>query len=94
MRVFFQIAYWIMGCVQFFAVWDGFIYMWDVGSVFGFILAFFTAFVPILGSSLAMYGAMNVWDWGVLQSFILFFWYLILWGAVFGLAGLSSIRVR
>ena len=94
MRVFFQIAYFVMGIVQLFAIWDGFKYMFGVGSFVGFILAFFTAYIPLVGPAVGMYGAVKVWDWGILQSFLLFFWYIILWVAVVGLEGLKAARVR
>jgi hypothetical protein len=92
MRVFFQIAFVVMGFVQLFAAWDGFMYMLGVGSFVGGILAFFTAYIPVIGSVVGMYGAMNVWGWSFLQSFILFFWYLVLIGGVLAVQGLSSLR--
>jgi hypothetical protein len=94
MRYFLQIAYFVMGIVQFFAIWDGLMYMLGIGSFFGFFLALFAAYIPLVGSILGMYGAMNVWEWGFLQSFVLFFWYLVLWAVFLGFSGLSAIRGR
>ena len=94
MRVFFQIAFFVMGIVQLFAAWDGFMYMLGVGSFVGGLLALFTAYIPIIGSLLGMYGAMNVWEWSFLQSFVLFFWYLILIAAVYAYQGVQSARAR
>jgi hypothetical protein len=94
MRAFFQIAYFVMGIVQFFAIWDAFEYMLGIGSFLTFFLAVFTAYIPIVGSIMGMYGAINVWDWGWLQAFVLFFWYLILIAVVYGFAGVSALRAR
>ena len=94
MRVFLQIAYFVMGIVQLFAIWDGVMYMLGVGSFVGFILALFTTYIPLVGSAIGMYGAINVWDWGLLQSFLLFFWYLILIALVLGFEGLKAARTR
>jgi hypothetical protein len=94
MRVFLQIAYFIMGIVQLFAAWDGFMYMLGVGGFVGGILAFVVTYVPIVGSAMGMYGAMNVWGWSFLKAFVLFFWYLILWGIFLAFAGIGAIRGR
>lgn len=94
MRVFFQIAYFVMGIVQLFAAWDGFMYMLGVGAFVGGLLAFTLAYVPILGSIVGMYGAIKVWDWSFLQAFVLFFWYLILFAAVMGIEWLREARAR
>ena len=94
MRAFFQIAFFIMGIVQLFAAWDGFEFMLGVGSFVGGTLAFFVAYIPVIGSLVAMYGAMNVWHWGFLQSFLLFFWYLILFAIMLAVSGVSALRAH
>lgn len=94
MRVFLQIAFLIMGVVQFFAAWDGFMYLLGVGSILGGILAFLFAYVPVVGSVVGMYGAMKVWDWGFWQAFVLFFWYLIFWAVFLAFQGLQAARAR
>lgn len=80
MSVFFQIAYFVIGIVQFLAVWDGAKYLLDVdsmvGKVFTFFLSFFVTYLPLIGSAIGVYGAVNVWDWSLTKSVILFFWYV------------------
>lgn len=80
MRVFLQIAYFVIGIVQFFAVWDGARYFLGadsfIGGAFAFIVSVFLTYIPLLGSILGVYGAVNVWDWSLTKSLILFFWYV------------------
>lgn len=80
MRVFLQIAYFVVGLVQFFAVWDGAEYFLGaesfVGRMFAFFLSLFLTYIPLLGSALGVYGAVNVWDWSLAKSIVLFFWYV------------------
>ncbi|MDB9857910.1 hypothetical protein OAC63_05965 [Amylibacter sp.] len=76
MQVFFTLAYFIIGFVQLFAIMDGIEYGIGIGGFFGFILAVVVTYIPILGSGLGVYGAINVWDWSLLQSATLFFWYV------------------
>lgn len=80
LRAFFQIAYFVIGLVQFFAVWDGAEHFFGVEGFFGsfvlfFVSAFFT-YIPLLGSGVGVYGAVNVWDWSLIKSLVLFFWYV------------------
>ena len=84
METFARITYFVMGIVQFFATWDGVTYGMGVGSVFGFIISLLVAGIPLVGSITGMYGAMTVWEWGFLQAFILFFWYIPLLAVVYG----------
>lgn len=80
MRVFFQIAYFVIGIVQFFAVWDGAKYFLGVesfiGGAFAFAVSMFLTYIPLVGSILGVYGAVNVWDWSLTKALILFFWYV------------------
>ena len=80
MRVFFQIAYFVIGLVQLLAVWDGAEYFLGAESFIGRMLAFFFAlfvtYIPLIGSGFGVYGATNVWDWSLAKSLILFFWYV------------------
>jgi hypothetical protein len=94
MRVFLQISFLIMGIVQFFAAWDGFMYLLGVGSIVGGILAFLLAYVPLVGSIVGMYGAVKVWDWSFLQAFVLFFWYQNFWAIILSMQRLQAVRGR
>lgn len=77
---FFQIGYFVVGIVQFFAVWDGVEYFFGAKSFLArmasFFFTLFVTYIPILGSGLGVYGAFNVWDWSLIKSLILFFWYV------------------
>lgn len=80
MKVFFQIAYFVIGLVQLLAVWDGAEYFLGaesfIGRMFAFFFALFVTYIPLLGSGIGVYGAVNVWDWSLAKSLILFFWYV------------------
>lgn len=76
MQVFFGIAYFLVGLFQFFAVWDGVKFATDFGNIGSFVLAALSTYVPLLGSALGVYGAVSVWDWSIIQSAALFFWYV------------------
>ena len=80
MRAFFQIAYFVIGLVQLLAVWDGVEYFLGaesfIGKSFAFFFALFVTYIPLVGSGLGVYGAVNVWDWSLTKSLILFFWYV------------------
>jgi hypothetical protein len=76
MQVFFGIAYAVVGLVQLFAIVDGIEYAAGIGGFFGFIIAALVTYIPLLGSVLGVYGAINVWDWSIIQAGLLFFWYV------------------
>ena len=80
MKVFFQIAYFVIGLVQLLAVWDGAEYFLGaesfIGRMFAFFFALFVTYIPLLGSGIGVYGVVNVWDWSLAKSLILFFWYV------------------
>ena len=71
----FGIAYLITGTVTFFAVAQGVDLAFDTG-IFSFIIAAFLAYLPLIGAGFGVYGAVNVWEWGVFQAILLFFWYV------------------
>lgn len=90
MQVFFGIAYFVVGIVQLFAIADGVAFGLGVGSFISFIIAIFVTYIPLLGSLLGLYGAVNVWDWSIWQALALFFWYIpvgILFVGVGAIAG-------
>jgi hypothetical protein len=76
MGVFFQIAYFLVGLFQLFATIDGIKLFTGLGTFASVVIALFLNFIPLIGSILGIYGAMNVWDWGFWQSALLFFWYI------------------
>ena len=76
MQFFFTIAYFVIGLVQLFAIMDGVDYATGIDGVFGFLIALFTTYIPLLGSVLGVYGAVNAWDWSWVQAGLLFFWFV------------------
>jgi hypothetical protein len=78
MQAFFGVAYFLMGIVQFFAIWD-FLSGGD-GGFLSFIGAISLAGIPIVGSALGVLGAYNVWGWSLMASILLMFGWLIFFG--------------
>ena len=78
MQVFFGAAYFLMGVVQFFAIWD-YLSGGD-GGFFSFIGAMFLAGIPIVGSAMGVLGAYNIWGWSLMASILLMFGWLIVFG--------------
>lgn len=70
---FVQIAYFALGVFQFFALWSGIEVWLDIGSFFAGVVAFLLAGVPIIGTALGMYGAVEAWGWSWTQAVGLFF---------------------
>lgn len=80
MKAFFQIGYFVIGLVQLFAVWDGVEFFLGaesfIGKMFAFFISLFVTYIPIIGSAIGVYGAINAWDWSLTKSLVLFFWYV------------------
>lgn len=76
MQLFFFLAYFVIGLVQLFAIVDGVEYATGISGFFAFLIGVFTTYIPILGAILGVYGAVNVWDWSLVQSLVLFFWFV------------------
>jgi hypothetical protein len=90
MKVFFQIAYFAIGLVQLFAVWDGAAAF--VGNFFGFFVGLFLTYIPLIGSALGVYGAVHVWQWTLLKAMLLFFWYVPVYFVFFAFSFVSAKR--
>ena len=88
MQAFFGVAYFLMGIVQFFAIWD-FLSGGD-GGFLSFLGAMFLAGIPIVGSAMGVLGAHNVWGWSLMASILLMFGWLI----VFGFFALISVMTN
>jgi hypothetical protein len=76
MLVFLRIAYFVVGTAQLFAVVNGIEYAMGAPTLLAFILSTVVNYIPLIGSAIGVYGAMNVWDWSMLQAGVLFFWYV------------------
>ncbi len=95
--VFFFGVYFVVGLVQFFAVYDFFSDVWGWWGFFSFIGAGILAYIPILGGVAGIYAAYNVWGWDLIWSILLFGWPLVLFAAAFAFVmvteGLRKIKV-
>lgn len=78
MKATFGIGYFVLGVIQFFAIWDG-IEVWTgmdgmlVSVVFWYPISIFVATLPIVGQFVGMFGAVHAWNWTWIQSGALFF---------------------
>lgn len=82
MQFFLGLAYIAVGFLQLFAIADGVGYAIGLPAFLSFTVAAFLTYIPVVGSLAGMYGAMNVWDWSMMQALLLFFWYIpimVLW---------------
>ena len=74
------VIYCLIGILQLFAIVDGVVYATGIDGVLGFFIALFiglvTTYIPLIGSGLSVYGAINVWDWNWILATLLFFWYV------------------
>lgn len=94
MQVFLGIAYLVIGFVQLFAISDGIHYALDLPKILSWILAFVLTYIPLIGSLIGVYGAVNVWDWSLLQAAVLFFWYVPILIVMYMFVGLGSLFGR
>ena len=76
MQLFLYIGYLLIGFIQLFAIMDGLLYAFGIGGFLSFLIAIFTTYIPLVGAALGVYGAINMWDWTLLQAGLLFFWYI------------------
>lgn len=75
MQVFLTIGFIAVGLVQMFATFAGLGHL--LGSTFlAVIIAMFFGGLPLVGSILGIYGAVNVWGWEIWQAALLFFWFV------------------
>ena len=72
-----------IGFYQIFAISFGLEYALGVGSTISITAAMLLTYVPLVGSALGVYGAVNVMGWGLLPAFALFFWYVPVAALVF-----------
>ncbi len=75
-QVFFGIGYFVVGIVQLFAIMDGIGSWLGAGAFASFLIALFVTYIPLAGSALGTYGAVDVWNWELWQALLLFFWYV------------------
>lgn len=67
-----QIGYLVLSIFQFFAIIAGFDVWLGLGSFISTILALFLAGIPLLGTLVGMFGAVQGWGWTWLDAGLLF----------------------
>ena len=74
-KIFFiiPVGYFVLGIIQLFATIDGLAYWFGISGFFAAILAFFVAYIPLIGTIAGFKGAMDVWGWSFLEAGALFF---------------------
>lgn len=88
MQVIGFLIYFGVGVIQLAAVMAGLESWWGVNAFLAFIIALITAYIPLLGQVVGMFGAMDVWGWEWWQAAGLFFGSLIV---AIALGGMMSI---
>jgi hypothetical protein len=78
-----MIAFLTIGFVQLFAIASGVQYGTEFPLWMSYVIAVLTTYIPILGSVLGVYGAINAWDWSLVQALLLFFWYVPVYSIIF-----------
>jgi hypothetical protein len=66
------IAYAVVGIIQIIASVDGVQYFTGFGSFFSWVIAMLLGWTPLIGTAFGIYGAHKVWNWTLLNSFLLF----------------------
>ena len=82
----FAIVFIVMGCIQFWAIWDGGIYI-GLPSLAAFFVAALSAWLPLVGWILGMLGAVYAWHWSWLGGFALFFGPYLVFAMILGVLG-------
>jgi hypothetical protein len=94
MQAFLIIAYVVIGFAQLFAIMAGLEYALGLNWFFAGVLVLLVTYVPLIGSIAGVYGAVNVWNWGLLQAIALFFWYVPVAILVYAVGGIASLFDR
>lgn len=67
------VAIWILlGIIQIYACFSLFDFL-ELNFFFAIIIAFAVGWMPIIGSTLAVIGAVKLWDWNVINAILFFF---------------------
>lgn len=81
MTTYLRLGHFVVSVAQFFAVVAGVKFAFSVGSFWGIVGGLCLTGMPLIGSLVGVYGAVNAWDWSLLQAAALFLW----WVPVLGL---------
>ena len=67
------VAIWILlGIIQIYACFSLFDFL-ELNFFFAIIIAFIVGWIPIVGSILAIIGAVKVWEWNIINAILLLF---------------------
>lgn len=84
-----MLTYFIVGCVQFVAIYVFFRDVWDWWMIPSFLGAAILAYMPLIGNVAGAYTAYNVWDWSLLWTLLFFFWPFLLMLGVLAVGALG-----
>lgn len=90
-----MILYLVVGLVQLAAIMAGLTDYFGMHWILAAIIAFFTAYIPLVGSVAGIWGAVSVWEWEWWQAALLFigpFVFVVATGALQQAAGGLSRR--
>ncbi|MEX0353013.1 hypothetical protein CRONO_07125 [Cronobacter sakazakii] len=96
MRAIGYLLYTAVGLIQFSAIISGLESWWGLHWIIAGLVAFFIAYIPVLGTIVGIVGAIDVWHWEWWQAGGLFFGAMLLtfvfWGFSLVFEWLSSRR--
>jgi hypothetical protein len=67
-----QLAFFLLGLIQLFAVWDEIHSVTHLWKFISFLLACIVTYMPIVGSICGFFGAKDVWGWSWWQAAVLY----------------------
>ena len=87
MRTIAYIGFVILGIAQFVAIYNGFEQWLGLHWIITLPLAFILGQLPLVGTVVGMFGAVEAWGWSWLQSFLLFFGPFLLLSILYAISG-------
>src|SRR5215475_5890965 len=95
LQVCAAILYFGVGIVQLLATLAGIEHWLGVSTFIAFLLSAFTAYIPLVGTVLGMFGAVQAWGWSWAEAAALFFGVFVVNLALLGAAsGLDALHRR
>jgi hypothetical protein len=93
LAVIWQIFIFALGCLQVWAAHDGFEYWFGGYPIVATILSLCIGFMPIIGGTVGIIGAVEVWGWSWTSAIILF-WGLGLLVIIFTISAGGIIYIK
>lgn len=87
MRKIVYIGFLILGIVQFLAIYAGFDVWLGLHWIIALPLAFILGQLPLVGTIVGMFGAVEAWHWSWVQAFLLFFGPFIVLSILYMISG-------